>query len=278
MTKPEGSRFTQIYVEQAAPLPDSPKARRRVGSTLQTIGGYVTNRDISLFLETELGINVPVYQAYDWPEQTIKLSLHDFLDTITLVTRHLARSNTQVSARWLQAVQRIFSEEGLAYEIDAKGGVHPAVDVAFQRNRQTAVAGLQSPRYQNALQSFERISSELAQQPPNGKEAIRAIWSAVEGLFRLMFPKAAQLNAGEVADKLAPIIQTAFAQDATAIRAANKLLNSFKNWVDACHNYRHEPGTQEPAQPPLELAIITISQGTSFLRWLISLDQRMPKS
>jgi hypothetical protein len=37
-----------------------------------------------------------------------------------------------------------------------------------------------------------------------------------------------------------------------ALRAANKTINAFANWVDACHNYRHEEGDEEPSQPPLD--------------------------
>ncbi|MFX5689069.1 hypothetical protein ABTD94_21875, partial [Acinetobacter baumannii] len=61
--------------------------------------------------------------------------------------------------------------------------------------------------------------------------------------------------------------------DATAMRAANKQLASFRDWIDSSHNYRHEQGSEEPVQPPIDLAILAISNGTAFLRWLIHLDQ-----
>jgi hypothetical protein len=87
-----------------------------------------------------------------------------------------------------------------------------------------------------------------------------------------MFPKAQHLNAGEVDAKLGPLIKALYSGDPTALRAANKLLASFKDWVDGSLNYQHEPSSEEPAQPPSDLAILAISQGTSFLRWLIVLD------
>jgi hypothetical protein len=46
----------------------------------------------------------------------------------------------------------------------------------------------------------------------------------------------------------------------------------FADWVDACHNYRHEDGIEEPSQPPIELAVELIGVGGSFLRWLIWMD------
>lgn len=129
------------------------------------------------------------------------------------------------------------------------------------------------PRYANSLAAFERISDELASQPPNGKDAWRAAFTAGEGLFRLMFPSATQLNAGAVETNLTPVVQRLYGSDVVALRAAIKQLASFKDWVDASHNYRHEPGSEEPVQPPIDLAVLAISNGTSFLRWLIAIDQ-----
>jgi hypothetical protein len=274
MSRPTGERFSLAYLEQSNPLPDSPRARRRVGTLLQQ-GQTLTHPTAQLrnTVEGELGVKLPVYQSHDWPNALEQAALHDFLDLITVIYRTtVAAKHLGKPALWVASVARIFAEENLAYEVDAMGGVHPAVDMAFQRNRHATVAGLQNPRYKNSLISFERISAELAQQPPNGKEW-RATWSAVEGLFRLMFPTAHQLNANEVEAKLGPLIKGLYSSDPTALRAATKLLASFKDWVDGSHNYRHEPGSEEPAQPPTELAIIAISQGASFLRWLIVLDQ-----
>ncbi len=70
-----------------------------------------------------------------------------------------------------------------------------------------------------------------------------------------------------------PLVQKLYGADAVALRAANKQVASFKDWVDASHNYRHEQGSEEPVQPPIDLAILAISNGTSFLRWLIAIDQ-----
>jgi hypothetical protein len=186
---------------------------------------------------------------------------------------YLNRLGNTNGRRWLIEARRIFSEEKLAYEIDDNGVVHPAVDKEFQRNRQATVAGLQIPRYPNSLAAFERISDELASRPPNGKDAWRAVFAAVEGLFRLMFPSAPQLNAAAVEANLTPLVQGLYQGDAVARRAANKLVAAFKDWVDASHNYRHEAGSEEPVQPPIDLAVLAISNGTSFLRWLVSLDQ-----
>jgi len=229
-------------------------------------------------LERELGVEVGAYHAYQLRLFCTKCSIRDLLDTVTITFTYLKRLGS-IAVRWLNEARRIFSEERLAYEIDDGGIVHPAVDKEFQRNRQATVAGLQAPRYANSLAAFERISDELASQPPNGKDAWRAVFAAVEGLFRLMFPSATQLNAGAVETNLPRLIQKLYSSDPVALRAANKLLASFKDWVDASHNYRHEPGSEEPVQPPIDLAVLAISAGTAFLRWLIFIDQAsLPKN
>ena len=58
-----------------------------------------------------------------------------------------------------------------------------------------------------------------------------------------------------------------------AIYVAHKQLNSLREWIDAAHFYRHEPGTEEPAQPPIEIAIELVSQGAAWLRWLVTMDE-----
>jgi hypothetical protein len=220
-------------------------------------------RALGYLLERELGVSTGVISAYDVVPFCTKCDI-----------RYLGKQGTgTATTRWVTEARRIFSEERLAYEIDEKGIVHPAVDKEFQRSRQSTVAGLQLPRYANSLAAFERISDELASLPPNGKDAWRAIFAAVEGLFRLMFPSATQLNAGGVETNLSGLIQKLYSSDPTALRAARGLLASLKDWVDASHFYRHELGSEEPAQPPIDVAILAISAGTAFLRWLIFLDQ-----
>jgi hypothetical protein len=268
------SRYSQLYIEQSAPLPDSARARHRLGKLMHSMLSDSDARELSQLLERELGVEVNLYHAHYLPGFCAGCAIRDLLDIVTLFTYFKRHANT--APQWLTEARRIFSEERLAYEVDDNGIVHPAVDKEFQRNRQATVAGLQVPRYANCLAAFERISDELASQPPNGKEAWRAVFAAVEGLFRLMFQSAIQLNAGAVEANLAGLIQRLYGSDAVALRAASKQLASFKDWVDASHFYRHEQGREEPVQPPIDLAVLAISNGTAFLRWLIALDQATP--
>jgi hypothetical protein len=111
----------------------------------------------------------------------------------------------------------------------------------------------------------------LANASPNGKGAIRVTFAAVEGLFKLIVPKAARLGAAEL-DDLAPLLDRQYKADATALRSSNKMLRSLKEWVDAAHFYRHEQGTEQIAQPPQSLAVYLVSTGAAHLRWLAELD------
>jgi hypothetical protein len=266
------SRYSQLYIDQSAPLPDSARARHRLGKLLESMLSHTEAQSLSHFMERELGVTVGAYYSYHLTNFCAKCPVRDLLDTVTLAFTEFKKRGS-FATHWLKEARRIFSEECLAYAIDDGGVVHPAVDKEFQRNRQSTVAGLQMPRYANSLAAFERVSDELASIPPNGKDAWRAVFGSVEGLFRLMFPSATQLNAGAVDTNLSGLIQKLYGSDSVALRAASKLLASFKDWVDASHNYRHEPGSEEPVQPPIDLAILAISAGTAFLRWLIVLDQ-----
>jgi hypothetical protein len=131
---------------------------------------------------------------------------------------------------------------------------------------------MQSSRYVNALDQFERGTAALTGASPDGKGAIRGVFSAAEALFKMIVPDQIRLGAAEL-DSLTPILQRLFADDDTAKRAVAKMLASLKDWVDAAHFYRHEEGTaDEVAQPPLPLAVYIVGTGASHVRWLAELD------
>ncbi|WGD51223.1 hypothetical protein QA641_38000 [Bradyrhizobium sp. CB1650] len=115
----------------------------------------------------------------------------------------------------------------------------------------------------------------LAGVSPDGKEGIRGVFGATESLYRLIFPKAAKLTSADASKQLQSAAQAIYSSDAVAQRAASKMVNAFADWVDACHNYRHEQGVEEPSQPPLDLAIEMISAGSGFVRWLVKFDKSM---
>jgi hypothetical protein len=268
-------RFSALHLEPGDPVQDSGRARHRVGALFrETVFNHQAER-LAIYLSRELGVPIPGDGRYSahWQQFIRECHTRDFLDTVTLVYRYLFWHVEERAANWWRDVVReIFVEEHLAYEIDDVGGVHPVVDREFQDNRASAIAALQSHRYQNVRDLFESASTNLSAHPPNYKQAWRAMFSALEGLFGLMFPYV-RLSADEIERRLWPVVERAYDGDATAQKAAQRMLAGFREWVEASQNYRHQPAAEEPAQPPPDVAILAISHGASLLRWLARLDE-----
>ena len=175
--------------------------------------------------------------------------------------------------RQVETFNRIFEQENVSYRVDKQGGVHFLHDEEFVHTLHATIAGLSDPRYANSLDRFESGISAINGATPDGKTGIRNVFEATEGLFRLMFSRAPRLTADQVG-VLEPILQRRYAKDGTAAGASAKILASFKDWIEACHFYRHEPGKpDEIAQPPLEIAIHLMSLGAAFIRLLIEADE-----
>jgi len=247
--------------------------RRRLGYAL--FGAWSDNghrSSLALELNRELGTNLQLtnssYEFY-WPDALDKMKLRDALDAVTVVAHHVARV---VKAKFLTEVRRIFAEERVRYSVDDLGGVHFQTDVAFEQNRITAVSSLASARYEAVRTALDEAYAALDEVPSDAKHALRSTFFAAEGLFRLIFPAAYQLSAGELNKHLKPRIDQKFDGQKPAIYVAHKQLAQLSDWIDGAHFYRHEPGTEEPTHPPLDMAINYVSIGTSWIRWLRTFD------
>jgi len=53
------------------------------------------------------------------------------------------------------------------------------------------------------------------------------------------------------------------------------MFDSFALWVNGIHLYRHGQDDAQPVRPPIDLAIYIMSSGSSFLRWLIELNEKL---
>ncbi|NLS03608.1 hypothetical protein HGP14_09580 [Rhizobium sp. P32RR-XVIII] len=273
---PKGHRFSQLYLRNSELLPDSERARRRIGFL---IGENFFAEDFGQVLARELGIPIPGNSSYAsaWPSIVKDLDLRDFLDLITVRYKKLNNQFQQersrvFQARFLKAAREIFAEEDLRYRIDDLGGVHLTVDEAFEAVRISVITALIGVRYNGVRSVYEQGFSYLDKSPPDGKGALRSSFFATESLFRLMFPTSHQLSGGEVQKHLEPLVNRIYADQKPAIYLAQKQVASFKDWIDGAHFYRHEPGAEEPSQPPLELAIYMITQAGGHIRWLAKLD------
>jgi len=267
-------RFSCLYLRPSEPTPDSARARYRIAALFREEGFSEHAAALAAYVGREVGI--PQFadsrHSSQWNQFVRECRIGDLLDTITVIYRYLFWHVGEQSAHWWRdAVRRIFSEEKLAYRLDDIGGVHPAVDQEFQRNISSVIAGMQAPRYQKVAQLLESAATHLLADPANYKQAWRATLAAVEGLFGMMFPYV-RMTADEMDRHLLPMVQNAYAGDASAHTAARAMVNSLQTWVEAAHAYRHEPGADDPPQPPADVAILAISGGASFVRWLIALN------
>jgi len=272
-----GERFSHLYVQPKELAQDSGRARHRVAALFrEAIFNDHTER-LAAYVNREVGVPVLGDGRYStqWNEFIRDCTTVDFLDTVTVVYRYLFWHVGEEFAHWWRdVVRQIFTEENLAYQIDDVGGVHPAIDQEFQRNIVSTVAALQSERYQNISQLIETASMHLSADPPDCKQAWRAMLSAVEGLFGLMFPYV-RLTADEIDRRLVPVVQSAYEGDATAQEAARAMLIGFRDWVEASHIYRHQPGAADVPEPPTDVAILVISYGASLVRWLAGIDEKL---
>ncbi|MBY5698489.1 hypothetical protein [Rhizobium leguminosarum] len=275
--QPEGQRFSQIYARHSDLLPDSPRMRNRVALAIAGVGDSDRLQAFGKRIEREQGILVGrTAYRHDWPPLFKAMALRDVLDAITTVYGGIEHYNSGIQAeqraQFLETCRRIFLEEQVRYRIDKKGGVHFTVDQQFELLRVTTLSGLGAVRFNGVRSLYDEAFSALDRVPPDGKGALRSAFFATESLFRLIFPSAHQLSSSEVQKHLEPFVNKIYANQKPAINLAQKLVASLKDWIDGAHFYRHEPGAEEPAQPPLELAIYMVSEAGGHLRWLAKLD------
>ena len=117
----------------------------------------------------------------------------------------------------------------------------------------------------------------LDNDPIDTKGAVRSIFESIEILVKQMVP-AKNLNKWIVENTLKEKCLEAYANDETAKKVMSQMFDSFSKWVDAIHNYRHGQADQDPVAPPVNITIYIISSGTSFLRWLIEINNGLEKN
>lgn len=289
-----GKRFSLVYLVRREPEKDSKKARFRLAKLAERScpparsGRHGTSFDYDKHaqesIESELGIQFATRSTAgtlirSWEWYFNKVSVTEMLDTITVVAASLQDEYVQNDrpGTFLAEARRILKEENLAYEIDQSGGVHPLVDATFSASMESAISGMENPRYAASAGCLDRIDGYLLQDPQDFIGAIRAVFGACENTFKLMYgvPRLDSKTAGE---RIGGDQQRLYKEQPTLQSASAKTLEAFKQWVNAAHFYRHEQGVEESNQPTPEVAILLISQGLSFVRWLTALDQKKDRN
>lgn len=276
MSEPKkGELFSRQYLDSGKPSPDSKRARFRLSAFFEEFLDRKVATAVGRKIELQLGVEVQRgYEARYMLEKFLKdAAIGDVLSTITIIACELhGFGDTKTATVWKNFVQQVFQEENLAYTVDEQGGVHPLVDMEYERNIAATIAGLGIPRYAAARSAFQAAQAKLERTSPDTKGALRDIFESAETLTKLITGSGKALDAGFVRSELEPRIQKHYADDAVAMRSSLKAAHSFGDWIDAVHPYRHGQKAEEPVAPPLELAVLLASQGASFIRWLVDLD------
>jgi hypothetical protein len=290
--RPVGKRFSLVYMGQGKPLPDSNTMRFRLAKLIERdenrerlrrenpynrkVSYSYSDEKLRTAIEEELGIPVAVnidgivYKS--WRSLYKRMSIHHVLDSVSVLSNVMCGFGR--GGTFINDVRRVFQEENLAFEFDDLGGAHPVIDTAYRMNAIATLQGLEDPKYTASKIDVDKIDSYLMATPPDYRQAVRNIFSALENVFKMMYSDTHQLNAKFAKDRLGKEVQTLYATQETVNIASQKNISAFAEWINSAHFYRHEQGKPEPNQPTEELAILMISEGLAFLRWLIAIDQK----
>jgi hypothetical protein len=263
--------FSKTYLRAPATQRESRRLRNRLGITAADIPAAAYDEAVRL-IRVETGAEMPHgYAGYDLKAFFADTEeFRDVLDAVTCVARaiQLTRDN---AAQWISFCKRAFDEEGMAYSVDDRGEVHYRVDVAFHEIAESVVAILSVAPFAAAGASLDSAVKLLTQADPQRKHAIRDAFEAVETIFKLVAQTSHDLSAGNLKQDLSPVLDRHYqATDPIAQGAAQQSLEQLKDWTNACHKYRHGHGREEPVEPPLEVAVLLVSNALAFARWMAS--------
>lgn len=271
-----GGYFSRTYLAPEELLPDDSRARLRLAVYLQK---YYQDEIYSVghYIESELGIkclSIGASSHYiNWEEFLAKLATKDFLDVVTATiklspNRRKQEGHATVSYNLLEFARRVFSEQSLAYSIDSKGGCHPKIDPAFSIASANLIRNLTESGQIATREHISIAERSLRLDLLDLRQAIRSTFDAAENLFKTTFPRETQLNKESANRALKPYLLSTSGVSDTERRAAEKLVNSIIDWIEAAHFYRHASGDVEPAQPSEPFTIAFVSQGFSIIRWI----------
>jgi hypothetical protein len=235
------------------------------------------SRDLALAfakgVERKLGVKYPLgADVYHHEKFWTTADITDVLSGITIMYR-TAREDTEKRGEFvLKGARQIIAEEQLHYRIDDLGGVHYLVDEEFTRVSDAALAGLGDPRFAAAKHALDEALANLGPTRQSGKALIRGVFEAVESAFLVVInqPKVNRLNGQAIDTYLKPILMARYANYGDAEDKVNRAMEVFKAWVTSAHPFRHGAPLDQIHEAPLDLAVMTATQGMGFLRYLVA--------
>lgn len=273
----EGGFFSRNYLRKETPTADDERMRHRLAVYIDDYSGD-DDYKIGRLIERELGLQV-LQSGYErsyipWKDIFSSFPIGDLLDIITLIcriwpTRRVGSYREEYNTSLRDFAERVFREQGVAYRIDAKGGIHPFVDITFSSSYMELVDGLGREGFQAARESIEAAEKALLAVRFNGRLAVRSTFDAVENIYKVTFPGRTHLNKDGFRNDIKPLLESHFSSSDVERRATGKLADGLNSWIEAGHFFRHDPGQPEPAAPSQDFAIHYVSTGISIARWLL---------
>ena len=271
----EGKRFSLVYLDRSTPVRDSQRFRNRLAAYYTQHLCKISDDRICKIIQKETGAEIP-YQSFAG-QGLSKLfkekDLRDVLDSITIIFKAL-EGYLSTAENWRDFVSRVLSEENMGYRLDSKCGVHYYVDEEFERNRFSTLSLLEDPKYSASRAAYEDAYRYMDDRPPDTKAAVRSMFESLEIIVKQMVDTR-NLNKWIVENTLKEKCIKLYENDETASKTVSVLFDGFAQWVDALHNYRHGQPSDEPVVPSESVAIYVLSSGSSFLRWLIDMNNNL---
>lgn len=270
----QGRRFSHLYLVPSELLPDSMPMRKRVQRTFAVFCQEI--RDIGQHLELEMGIDIlrngPYALYTDW-SYFEKCAVEQLLDAVTIIGGKIRDVRRLQFGNFCQQIGRIFLEEHMAYRLDESCGVHPQVDLAHVATMNATIRHLEGAKYSAARAQIERADLSLL-PAHNTRDSVRAIFDAAENVFKQTFDGAISLNGASINNNLKPALRQIYGEG-TPLRAAQKLADALHDWAEGSHNYRHAEGKPDEVAPPEALAVVALTQGLGFVRWLADINHEL---
>lgn len=275
-------KFSEFYLPPKNLLKDSERARKRIGTHLHSISFKLNNYFLGRKIKSHIGVDIPMYQSlsgdyqFDFETFINTVSIIDFLDLMTIV--YLTIEETQQKKDWKLFVKNCFQEEGMAYSVDDECCMRYTPDLEFEMSRDHTLAGLQDEEFRTVRKAFNLAFDDFQKNPKKNKSAIRHIFEAIEILFKkITRPKYNfdQPNETNIEKSKQYILdKIAYQIDDTEKKSLPKVFESFKNWTNSMHPYRHGQNTDDYDNPSDNLTILALSQGAAYLRFLISISYK----
>src|SRR5260221_8875734 len=102
-------RYSQLYIDQPNPLPDSARARNRLAKLMERVTDRDTAYLLSGFLEAEVGVGVGVGRPSHSGSFCVDSTIRELLDAITLTHSLLPASRLAAAAGfWSDVAGRVF--------------------------------------------------------------------------------------------------------------------------------------------------------------------------